>query len=68
MGDYSGYRSARTEMGNTVASLERYPQLESLREGCKRDLGISFESGLSISRDLAFNHGLGRGLGIGIGM
>ena len=67
-GNYSGYRSARAEMGNMVASLERDPQLESLLEGRKRDLGISFESGLGISRDLALSHGLGRGRGLGIGM
>src|SRR5690554_3857469 len=51
-GDYSGYRSARAEMGNMVAGLERDPQLESLLEGRKRDLGISFESGMGIGRDL----------------
>lgn len=67
-GDYSGYRSARAEMGNMVAGLERDPQLESLLEGRKRDLGISFESGMGIGRDLALSHGLGRGRGLGIGM
>lgn len=67
-GDYSGYRAARAEMGNMVAGLERDPQLESLLEGRKRDLGISFDSGLGIGRDLALTHGLGRGRGLGIGM
>ena len=67
-GDYSGYRAARAEMGSMVAGLERDPQLESLLEGRKRDLGISFESGMGISRDLALSHGLGRGRGLGIGM
>lgn len=67
-GDISGYRSIRAEMGNMVAGLERDPQLESLLEGRKRDLGISFESGMGISRDLAISHGLGRGRGLGIGM
>ena len=55
-------------MGNMVASLERDPQLESLLEGRKRDLGISFDSGMGIGRDLALSHGLGRGRGLGIGM
>jgi len=55
-------------MGNMVAGLERDPQLESLLEGRRRDLGISFESGLGISRDLAISHGLGRGRGRGIGL
>ena len=67
-GDYSGYRAARAEMGNMVAGLERDPQLESLLEGRKRDLGISFDSGMGIGRDLALSHGLGRGRGLGIGM
>lgn len=67
-GDFSGYRSIRAEMGNMVAGLERDPQLESLLEGRKRDLGISFESGMGISRDLAISHGLGRGRSLGIGM
>ncbi|ALC11514.1 Ti-type conjugative transfer relaxase TraA [Sphingopyxis sp. 113P3] len=67
-GDYSGYRSIRAEMGNMAMSLERDPQLESLLEGRKRDLGISFESGMGISRDLAISHGLGRGRSLGIDM
>ena len=67
-GNYSGHRAARAEMGNMVASLERDPQLESLLEGRKRDLGISFDSGMGIGRDLALSHGLSRGRGLGIGM
>ncbi len=67
-GDYSGHRAARAEMGNMVASLERDPQLESLLEGRKRDLGISFDTGLGVGRDLALSHGLGRGRSLGIGM
>jgi len=67
-GNYSGYRAARAEMGNMAMSLERDPQLESLLEGRKRDLGISFESGMGIRRDLALTHGLGRGRGLDIGI
>ncbi|TWG49797.1 Ti-type conjugative transfer relaxase TraA [Aminobacter sp. J44] len=67
-GDYSGYHAARAEMGNMAMSLERDPQLESLLEGRRRDLGISFETGMGISRDLAISHGLGRGRGRGIGL
>ena len=67
-GDYSGYRSARVEMGNMAMSLERDPQLESLLEGRKRQLGISmdFDSGMRLSRQLALSHGLGRGRSIGL--
>ena len=65
-GDYSGHRAARAEMGNMVASLERDPQLESLIASRKRDLGISFDTGLGVGRDLALSHGLGRGRGLGL--
>jgi hypothetical protein len=66
--DMSGYKSTRSAMGDMAKSLERDPQLESILEGRKRDLGISFESGRSLGRELAFSHGidLGRGRGIGL--
>jgi len=67
-GDMSGYRSTRAEMGNMVVGLQRDPQLESLLEGRKRDLGISFDSGRNLGRELAFNHGLGLGRGRSIGL
>jgi hypothetical protein len=49
-------------------SLERDPQLESILANHKRDLGIQTESGRRLGLELAFNHGidLGRGLGIGL--
>ncbi|MCG2840776.1 Ti-type conjugative transfer relaxase TraA [Sandaracinobacter sp. RS1-74] len=69
-GNYSGYRSARAEMGNMAMSLERDPQMESLLEGRKKQLGISmdFDSGMKLGRQLALSHGLGRGRDLGIGM
>ena len=42
-GDMSGYKSTRSAMGDMAKSLERDPQLESILEGRKRDLGIAFE-------------------------
>ena len=42
-GDFSGYRSTRSAMGDMARSLERDPQLESLLENRKRELGITFE-------------------------
>jgi hypothetical protein len=66
VGDYSGYRAARKEMGNMAMSLERDAQMESLLQGRKRELGIDFDSGRSLGRDLAISHGLGRGRGIGL--
>ena len=69
-GDMSGYKSTRSAMGDMAKSLERDPQLESLLANRKQQLGIGgdFDSGRSLSRALAFTHGLdlGRGRGIGI--
>ena len=67
-GNYSGHRAARAELGNMVDGLQRDPQLESLLETRKRDLGISFETGMGVGRDLALGLGLGRGRGLDIGM
>ncbi|MDI4656854.1 Ti-type conjugative transfer relaxase TraA [Xanthobacter autotrophicus] len=67
-GDMSGYKSTRSAMGDMAKSLERDPQLESILEGRKQDLGIGIDSGRSLGRELAFSHGidLGRGRGIGL--
>ena len=67
-GNYSGYKVARAEMGNMAKSLERDPQMESLLEGRKKQLGIDmdFDSGMKLSRQLALSHGLGRGRGFGL--
>ena len=67
-GNYSGYKAARAEMGNMAKSLERDPQMESLLEGRKKQLGIDmeFDSGMKLGRQLSLSHGLGRGRGIGL--
>jgi Ti-type conjugative transfer relaxase TraA len=67
-GDISGYRSARSAMGDMARGLERDPQLESLLANRKHELGIAFESGRRLSLELAFSHGLdlGRGRSRGI--
>jgi Ti-type conjugative transfer relaxase TraA len=67
-GDISGYRSARSAMGDMARSLERDPQLESLLADRKRELGIAFESGHRLGLELALSHGidLGRGRSRGI--
>jgi Ti-type conjugative transfer relaxase TraA len=67
-GDMSGYRSTRSAMGDMARGLERDPQLESLLENRKRELGITFETGRRLGLELAFAHGidLGRGRGLGI--
>lgn len=40
----------------------------SLLEGRKRDLGITFDTGMDFSRDLALGLGLGSGQDLDIGM
>ena len=67
-GDISGYRSARSAMGDMARSLERDPQLELLLATRKHELGIAFESGRRLGLELAFSHGidLGRGRSRGI--
>jgi Ti-type conjugative transfer relaxase TraA len=69
-GNYSGYKSARAEMGDMARSLERDPQMESLLANRKRALGISmdFDPGMKLGQQLAFSHGfdLVKGLGIGL--
>jgi hypothetical protein len=67
-GDISGYKAARSAMGDMARGLERDPQLESILANRKRELGIAFESGRRLGLELAFSHGidLGRGRGIEI--
>ena len=67
-GDIAGYKATRSTMGDMAKSLERDPQLESILANRKRELGITFESGRRLGRELAFTHGidLGRGRGLGI--
>ena len=67
-GDMSGYRATRSAMGDMARGLERDPQLESLLDNRKRELGIAFESGRRLGLELAFTHGidLGRGRGLEI--
>jgi hypothetical protein len=67
-GDMSGYKATRSAMGDMAKNLERDPQLESILANRKQDLGIGIESGRRLGQELAFNHGidLGRGLGIGL--
>ncbi|MGD9725655.1 MAG: Ti-type conjugative transfer relaxase TraA [Nitrospiraceae bacterium] len=67
-GNYSGYKAARSQMGDMANSLQRDPQLESLLAGRRKDLGIGgdFDTGMGIGKDLALSHGLGLGRGIGL--
>ncbi|WP_315730740.1 MULTISPECIES: Ti-type conjugative transfer relaxase TraA [unclassified Bradyrhizobium] len=60
-GDMSGYRATRAAMGDIAKGLERDPQLESLLDNRKRELGIAFESGRRLGQQLALAHGIGFG-------
>jgi hypothetical protein len=68
VGDMSGYKATRSAMGDMAKSLERDPQLESVLAGRKQQLGIQFESGRSLGRELAFTHGIDLGIGRGLGL
>ena len=65
-GDISGYKATRSAMGDMARSLERDPQLEFILAERTRELGISFELGRRLGKELAFAHGidLGRGRGL----
>ena len=65
-GDMSGYKATRSAMGDMARSLERDPQLESILANRKRELGIAFESGRRLGRELGFTRGLDLGRGRGI--
>ncbi len=65
-GDMSSYKSTRLAMSDLAKSPERDPQLESLLANHKKALGIQVESGRRLGVELAFNHGIGSGRGIGI--
>lgn len=68
-GDIRGERSLRNSMGEMAKSLERDPQLESILAIKKQALGLDFEMGDSLRRQLAISIGfdMGRGRGLRIG-
>jgi hypothetical protein len=67
-GDVQTQKATRGHMADMAKSLERDPQMESILTNRKLELGVTFERGRGLGAELAFNHGidLGRGLGIGI--
>ncbi|MGY4304794.1 Ti-type conjugative transfer relaxase TraA [Bradyrhizobium sp. USDA 4369] len=58
-GDMSGYKAARSAMGDMARSLERDPQMESILVSRRKDLGIALESGQRLGQQLALAHGIG---------
>ncbi|MGN6376430.1 MAG: Ti-type conjugative transfer relaxase TraA [Sphingomonas sp.] len=67
-GDFSGRDMTRAAMANMAKTLGRDPQLESLLAIRKHELGIHFSTGRALGLELAHQHGLdiGRGLGLGL--
>jgi hypothetical protein len=55
-------------MGDMARGLERDPQMESILDNRKIELGISFDTGRRLSLELAFSHGLDLGRGRGLGL
>ena len=52
-GDFRGAKRVGQEMAGMAKSLERDAQVESLLRGRSRELGINFDPGRSVVRDLA---------------
>ncbi len=65
---YARRGAIKDSMRSMVQSLQRDPQLESLLANRKQQLGIAMETGRSLGAELAFNHGIDLGRGLGIGM
>lgn len=71
-GDRAGHEQARQSMNALAGGLHRDPQIESLLQNRRRELGLK-GSGLSLpevnlGRELASSIGFGKDRGIGIGM
>ena len=67
-GDMQGRQAIRSEMASMAKSLEKDPQLDSLLANRKLELGITFDTGRSLGAEIAINHGIDLGRGLGIGM
>jgi hypothetical protein len=65
-GDWQSERNVRHSMGEMAKSLHRDPQLESVLNNRKRELGISADMGRGIQHSLLDDLGLGRSRGLGI--
>jgi Ti-type conjugative transfer relaxase TraA len=66
-GDYSGRDKVTDTMDGMARGLERDPQVESILENRKRELGISVGSSSGISMSLLDEIGRGRQRGLSIG-
>lgn len=61
---YAARDEARANLTSMAKSLHRDPQLESLLENRRAQLGLDAMRGKTLSQDLQLSLGAGRGLGI----
>ncbi|MBE1526723.1 Ti-type conjugative transfer relaxase TraA [Sphingopyxis sp. OAS728] len=63
---YAARDAARANLSNMAKSLHRDPQLESLLQNRRAQLGLDAMSSKTLSQDLQLSLGRGRGMGIGM--
>lgn len=63
---YAARDAARANLNNMAKSLHRDPQLESLLQNRRSQLGLDVMSTKTLSQDLQLSLGRGRGMGIGM--
>jgi Ti-type conjugative transfer relaxase TraA len=63
---YAARDAARANLSNMAKSLHRDPQLESLLQNRRAQLGLDVMSTKALSQDLQLSLGRGRGMGIGM--
>ncbi|QXF12865.1 Ti-type conjugative transfer relaxase TraA [Sphingopyxis terrae] len=63
---YAARDAARANLSNMAKSLHRDPQLESLLQNRRAQLGLDAMSTKTLSQDLQLSLGRGRGMGIGM--
>ncbi|ALJ12083.1 Ti-type conjugative transfer relaxase TraA [Sphingopyxis macrogoltabida] len=63
---YGGRDAARANLSDMAKSLHRDPQLESLLQNRRAQLGLDVMSTKTLSQDLQLSLGRGRGMGIGM--
>lgn len=63
---YAARDAARANLSDMAKSLHRDPQLESLLQNRRAQLGLDVMSTKTLSQDLQLSLGRGRGMGIGM--
>ena len=63
---YAARDAARANLSEMAKSLHRDPQLESLLQNRRAQLGLDVMSTKALSQDLQLSLGRGRGMGIGM--